>query len=85
MVDEDEFGPNCMCSECCEHGWHGSLVKKKSATSNRIQSLLDSPCVSDWLKISLTTALDRDILNVYRDSKLLYEVLKELKEKELGQ
>lgn len=49
--------------------------------NNRIQSLLDSPCVSDWLKISLTTALNRDILDVYRDSKLLHEVLKELKEK----
>lgn len=53
--------------------------------SQRIEGIRNNPCASHWLKDALASALHRDPLDSYYDSKELLAVLEAVKDNALNQ
>lgn len=45
--------------------------------NDSIQTILDDPAASDWLKMALRAALARDSVDALNDAEILYETLKQ--------
>lgn len=45
--------------------------------TNEIQAVLNDPSASDWLKLALRSALDRDSVDVTNDAETLFQLLRE--------
>jgi len=45
--------------------------------NDSIQTILDDPAASDWLKTALRAALDRDPVDAVNDAEVMCEMLKQ--------
>ena len=52
-------------------------VRHLGDIDRRIAAVLDHPATSDWLRVALQTALDRDAVDAVNDAEALHELLGE--------
>ena len=50
----------------------------------QIQAILEDPAVSDWLKVALTEAIERDPVDALNDALLLAQTLDDRLRESLG-
>lgn len=80
-----EMTPEQAFSEFCKYNgfsgkWGGTLPAildslRASCIAPRIDDVVADPSVSDWLKRTLKSALQRDILDAANDARLLSKLL----------